>query len=75
MVATPIEDSQEVLFSQPPVNQMSIGNIHVDHLLVDLPIGPLVNGPLVGRIHVGRSLVNQPHVMVVPPWHPIATKL
>jgi hypothetical protein len=72
MVATPIEDSQEVLFSQPPINQISIGDIHVDHLLVDQPIGPPVNGPLVGKIHVCRSLVSQPHVgqphiMVVPP--------
>jgi hypothetical protein len=44
MVATLVEDFQEVLLSQPLVGQIPISNISVDHLLVDLPIGPLVYG-------------------------------
>jgi hypothetical protein len=53
MVATPIEDSQEVLFNQPPVSQILVGNIYVDHLLVDLHVNPHVDGLPIGSIHVG----------------------
>jgi hypothetical protein len=42
----------------------------VNHLLIDLHVGPLVNGLFVGRIFVG-----QPLVMVVPPWHATTAKL
>jgi hypothetical protein len=69
MVVKHVEDSQKVLFSQPPVDQIRIGNIHVDHLPLNLPVGPLVNG-----LHVGRIPIGQPLVMVVPPWHVIITK-
>jgi hypothetical protein len=48
MVVTPIEDSHEVLFNQPLINQIPVGNIFVNHLLVDLHIGPLIDGLLVG---------------------------
>jgi hypothetical protein len=48
MVATPIEDSQKVLFSQTLINQILVCNIYVNHLPVDLPIGPPVDGLLVG---------------------------
>jgi hypothetical protein len=70
MVVKLVEDSQKVLFSQPPVDQIPIGNILVDHLLVDLPMGPPING-----LHVGRILVGQPLVMVVPPSHVVVAKL
>jgi len=78
MVATPIKDSQEVLFNQPLINQIFVGDILVDCLHVDLLVSPFVDGLLVGRILVGRSLVNQPFVgqppfKVVPPWHAIVT--
>jgi hypothetical protein len=80
MVVTPIKDSHEVLSNQPLVGQIPIGDILVDHLLVDLPIGPPVDGLFINRIHVGRSPINQPHVgqplvMVVPPWHATIAKL
>jgi hypothetical protein len=69
MVATPIKDSQKLLFNQPLVGQIFIGNIPIDHLLVDLFVGPHVNGLLVGKIIVGQL-----PVMVVPPWHVVAAK-
>jgi hypothetical protein len=69
MVVKHVEDSQKVLFSQPLVNQIRIGNIPVDHLPLDLPVGPPING-----LHVGRIPIGQPHIMVVPPWHVITTK-
>jgi hypothetical protein len=70
MVATLVEDSFEVLFNQPPIDQIFVAYIHVDHLLVDQHVDPLINGLHVGRIHVGQS-----PIMVVPPWHVIVTKL
>jgi len=42
----------------------------VNHLLIDLHVGPLVDGLSVGRISVG-----QPLVMVGTPWHAATTKL
>jgi hypothetical protein len=68
MVATLVEDSQEVLFSQPLINQILVGDIYVDHLHVDLPIGPHVDGLLVGRSPINQPPIGQSHVMVVPPW-------
>jgi hypothetical protein len=53
MVATLVEDFQEVLFNQPLVSQIPISDISIDHLLVDLPIGPHVYG-----LHVGKIPVN-----------------
>jgi hypothetical protein len=44
MVTTPIEDSKEVLFYQPLVGQILVGNIHVDHLFVDLHVGAPIDG-------------------------------
>jgi hypothetical protein len=58
MVATLIKDFQEVLFNQPLVDSIHIGNIFINHLLVDLLIEPPIYGLHVGRILVGRSLVN-----------------
>jgi hypothetical protein len=43
MVATPIEDSWEVLFYQPLVGQILVGNIPINHLFVDLLMGALVD--------------------------------
>jgi hypothetical protein len=59
MVATPIEDSKEVLFCQPPVIQIFADDIPFDHLSVDLLVGAFVDGVVIG----------QPLVMAVPPWH------
>ncbi len=59
-----------MLFSQPLISQIPVGDILVNHLPIDLFVHPHVNGLFVGKIHVG-----QPLVMVVPPWHVIATKL
>lgn len=69
MVAKRVKDFQEVLFNQPLVDQIPISDILVDHLPVDLPVGPIVNG-----LHVGRMLVGQPLVMMVPPWHVVVAK-
>jgi hypothetical protein len=59
MVAKPIKNYREVLFYQPRVGQIFVGNINVDHLYVDLPVGAHVDGLPIG----------QPLVMVVPFWH------
>ncbi len=53
MVATLVKDFQKVLFSQPLVNQIPIGNISVNHLLVELPINPPIYGLPVSRILIG----------------------
>jgi hypothetical protein len=53
MVAIPIKVSHEVLFNQPLIDQILVGDMLVDRLPVDLHVGPLVDGLLVGRIHVG----------------------
>jgi len=68
MVATLVEDSQ-VVFSQPQVNETHIINILVNHLLVDLPMGPPFDG-----LSVDRISIDQPPIMVVPPWHVVITK-
>jgi hypothetical protein len=70
MVVTLVKDSQKVLFSQPQVNQILVNNIPINHLLVDLLMGPPINQLLVGKVFVG-----QPPVMVVPPWHVVIAKL
>jgi hypothetical protein len=44
MVATPTEDSQEVLFYQPLVGQIFVIDMHVDHLFVDLHVGAPIDG-------------------------------
>jgi hypothetical protein len=69
MVTTLVKDSQVVLFSQPQVNETHIINILVNHLPIDLPMGPPFDGLFVGRIPIG-----QPPIMVVPPWHVIIAK-
>jgi hypothetical protein len=43
MVATPIKDSQEVLFSRPPIGHIHVNNILVDHLFVDLFVSLLMD--------------------------------
>jgi len=64
MVTTPIKDSHEVLIYQPLVGQIFVGNIHVDHLFVDLHVGAPIDG----------LPISQPLVMVVPPWHVTTAK-
>jgi hypothetical protein len=75
MVVIFVEDSQEVLFSQPLVDQILVGDILINHLPIDLLVGPLVNELLVGKIPIGRSPISQPLIMVVPPWHAATAKL
>jgi len=74
-MVTFVEDSQEVLFNQSPINQIHVDNIPINHLHVDLLIGPLVDGLHVGKMPISRSLVSQPHVMVVTPWHATIAKI
>jgi hypothetical protein len=69
MVATFVEDSEEVLFSQPLIGQILVGDILIDHLPVDLHVSPPISGLLVSRILINKSLISQPLIMVVPPWH------
>jgi hypothetical protein len=58
MVATPIKDSQEVLFSQPPIGHILVDDIFVDHLLVNLLVSLSMDYLLAGYLVVDPLSAN-----------------